>query len=66
MPEVWEQKGHLRAGACLRGDFQEKLKGSALEGEPHPRNRLKDARSLPDRHRQPRAVVWNDLRQAAT
>jgi hypothetical protein len=33
MPEVWEQKGHLRAGACLRGDFQEKLKGSALEGD---------------------------------
>jgi hypothetical protein len=33
MPELWEQKGHLRAGACLRGDFQEKLKGSALEGD---------------------------------
>ena len=27
MPEVWEQEGHLRAGACLRGDLQEELKG---------------------------------------
>jgi hypothetical protein len=26
MPKVWEQEGHLRAGACLRGDFQEELK----------------------------------------
>jgi hypothetical protein len=25
MPEVWEQKGHLRAGPCLRGDVKEKL-----------------------------------------
>jgi hypothetical protein len=22
MPEVWEQKGHLRAGLCFRGDIQ--------------------------------------------
>ena len=28
MPEVWEQKGHLRAGLCFRGDIQEELKDS--------------------------------------
>jgi len=29
MPEVWEQEGHVRAGAFLRGDFQEELKSYA-------------------------------------
>jgi hypothetical protein len=28
MPEVWEQKGHLRAGSCFRGYIQEELKDS--------------------------------------
>jgi hypothetical protein len=26
MPELWEQEGHVRAGACLRGDIEEELK----------------------------------------
>jgi hypothetical protein len=29
MPEVWEQEGHVRARAFLRGDFQEELKSYA-------------------------------------
>jgi hypothetical protein len=26
MPEVWEQKGHLRARPCFRDDIEEELK----------------------------------------
>ncbi len=35
MPKVWEQEGHVRAGAFLRGDFQEELK----KLRQHPRTR---------------------------
>ena len=37
MPEVWEQEGHVRAGAFLRGDFQEELKSyAAVWGDDSP------------------------------
>jgi len=35
MPEVWEQEGHVRARAFLRGDFKEELK----KLRQHPRTR---------------------------
>ena len=34
MPEVWEQEGHVRAGACLRGDLEEELNATQKETTP--------------------------------